>query len=240
MATQNAQLSRRSQSVNTIAAMPTFIDESGDTGWKPGSLPYFRLCAAWLPTPEDVEACRESISACRKALRLPQSFEFKFATTQSQRQRCETFFRAVIRHPFRFVVCAYDKQRLEPGSLQPRDFHHGTGVVLATELRACYLEAERGKTKARGKPASLDELVVVDNNQDKSFLNEIKKSFRAMQSGTRAGGKLVGKVKFRGSRPDEMLQLADMLVGAAGRHLENDSTWLDMVRSQCLGIIRLP
>jgi Protein of unknown function (DUF3800) len=220
--------------------MPTFIDESGDTGWKPGSLPYFRLAAVWLPTHQAVEACRQSIHAVREKLGLKKNAEFRFARTASHPERRRAFFNAALEHEFRFVVCAYDKTRLVSGSVESSEFHWGCAVTLAAYLRPTYLAAEKAKELTSGRQALLDELVVVDDNQDKEFLTTIKKMFRGLASGWRSGGKLVGKVKFRGSQPDEMLQLVDMVVGAAGAHLDGDSTWYNLIGERSLGVVYLP
>ncbi len=222
--------------------MPTFIDESGDTGWKPGSRPYFRMAAVWFPTPDAVEACRKSIQATRARLGLKSGYEFKFAQTLGHPERRKEFFQAALQHEFRFVVCAYDKHRIDPpGSVEAPDFHRGCAVTLASYLRDCYVAAEALKGfKRGGKPNLLDELVVVDDNQDKDFLAAIKEAFRGLASGRRPGAKLVGKLKFRGSRPDEMLQLVDMVLGAAGAQIGGDSRWYDQISDRSLGLICLP
>jgi hypothetical protein len=222
--------------------MPTFIDESGDTGWKPGSRPYFRMGAVWLPTPDVVAACRKSIQAVRANLGLKSDYEFKFAQTSSHPQRCTAYFQAVLEHEFRFVVCAYDKHRIDPpGSVEAPDFHRGCAVTLASHLRANYLAAEELKgLKRGGKPRLLEELVVVDDNQDKDFLAAIKSAFRAPESGRQPGARLIGKVKFRASRPDEMIQLVDMVLGAAGAHLGGKSRWYRQIENRSLGLICLP
>lgn len=220
--------------------MPTFIDESGDTGWKPGSLPYFRLGAVWLPTFAVAEACRASIQAVRVQLGMKADEEFKFARTGRQPERRREFFQAALRHEFRFVVCAYDKPRLSAFSVEKSEFYRGCAVTLASYLRDTYRRAEQLKGVETGKPTLLDELVVVDDNQDNDFLKTIKTSFRALVSGWRPGGKLVGKVKFRSSRPDEILQLADMVVGAVGEHLDGNHIWYDLISARSLGVVRLP
>jgi hypothetical protein len=86
----------------------------------------------------------------------------------------------------------------------------------------------------------LNELVVVDDNQDGKFLALIKEKFREMRSGVREGAPLVRKVKFRGWGPDELLQLADMVCGAVGAYLDGDATWYNMIRTNDLGITRIP
>jgi hypothetical protein len=47
--------------------MPTFIDESGETGQMS---PYFRLAAVWLPTQAEVEAYRTGIQQFQQAAGL--------------------------------------------------------------------------------------------------------------------------------------------------------------------------
>jgi len=56
--------------------MPTFIDESGDTGTKQGATRYFRLAAVFFENSACLERYTERLSALRVQLRLPQSFEF--------------------------------------------------------------------------------------------------------------------------------------------------------------------
>ena len=72
------------------------------------------------------------------------------------------------------------------------------------------------------------DLVVVDNNQDHKFLGIIKQKFRELRSRVHPGAPLVGKVKFRGSGPEELIQLADMVCGAVGDFLEGDPTYYQL------------
>jgi hypothetical protein len=37
-----------------------------------------------------------------------------------------------------------------------------------------------------------------------------------------------------------MIQLADMVCGGVGAHLDGDSTWYNMIKSRDLGIICIP
>jgi hypothetical protein len=47
-------------------------------------------------------------------------------------------------------------------------------------------------------------------------------------------------VKFRGSGPDELIQLADMVCGAVADHLDGDLTYFDLISARSLGITRIP
>jgi hypothetical protein len=110
---------------------------------------------------------------------------------------------------------------------------------VAATLRPTY-RAEEDARAAAGHDRPLGELVVVDDNQDREFLAVLKTKFRELASGRRPGSPLVGKVKFRGSGPDELIQLADMVCGAVAAHLDGDSTWYRLIASRDLGITRIP
>ena len=53
--------------------------------------------------------------------------------------------------------------------------------------------------------------MIVDDNQDRDFLAVIKKKFRELGSLHTPRLVMVGDVRFRGSAPDELIQLADMV-----------------------------
>jgi hypothetical protein len=217
--------------------MPTFIDESGDTGPNPDpDNCHFRLTAVWVPSQEVAEAFREDIRRLRRSSGLRADYEFKFSKTWGHPERREAFFRVAMLHEFRFAASSIDKRAGEWPTADRETFFWASAVALAATLRPTYRAAEA----AKGGDTPLHELVVVDDNRDKAFLAMIKKEFRALESGCGPGASLVGKVKFRGSGPDELMQLADMVCGAVGAHLDGDSTWYDMIVERDLGITRLP
>jgi hypothetical protein len=90
--------------------MPTFIDESGDTGHEPDSSRYFRLAAVWVPTNDAVEAFRCGIRQLRQNLGLAQTYEFKFARSSSHPKRREAFFRLAMEHDFRSAAVSVNKR----------------------------------------------------------------------------------------------------------------------------------
>ena len=127
-----------------------------------------------------------------------------------------------MKHEFRFVVSSIDKRHEEWKSANRAAIHWASAISLAVWLRDVYREEKAAK-----------ELVIVDDNGDKQFLDTIKRKFRELGEG------LVGKVKFRGSGPDELMQLADMVCGAVGAHLDGDSTFYEMIASRDRGTIRV-
>ncbi|MCI0464979.1 MAG: DUF3800 domain-containing protein [Gemmataceae bacterium] len=220
--------------------MPTFIDESGDTGHEPDSATHFRLAAVWVPTHEVADAFRAGVLQLRQRLRLPAAYEFKFAKTGARPERRTAFFEEAMRHEFRFAAASVDKREGEWRDAERGAIHRACAVSLAATLRPTYRVQEAVRAEAGKHDRPLGELVVVDDNQDQEFLAAIKEKFRGLASGCRRGAPLVGKVKFRGSGPDELLQLADMVCGAVVAHLDGESTWYRLIASRDLGITPIP
>src|SRR5438105_1971176 len=88
--------------------MPTFIDESGETG---RVSPFFRLAAVWLPTQAAVEAYRSGIRQFQHAAGLA-GYEYKWSKALSLERRI-AYFQTAMNHPFRFAVASVDKQHPE-------------------------------------------------------------------------------------------------------------------------------
>jgi hypothetical protein len=220
--------------------MATFIDESGDTGLVgTGALPYFRLAAAWVAD-DAVEQFRESVRIIRQQFRLKPDHEFKFARTHNEPDHRHAFFRAAMANGFRFAACAIDKTVGEWRSADAPCIHWACATSIASCLRDTYRAAEAAMPLRKGKPQLLHELVVVDQNQDANYLGALKQAFRGLQSVVRQNVSLVGKVKFRGSGSDELIQLADMTCGAVGASLEGNGIWYQQVVAHCVGLIVLP
>ena len=213
--------------------MPTFVDESGETG---RVSPYFRLAAAWLPTQADVEDFRAGMQQFQHAIGLD-GYEFKWSKGGGHRQ---AYCQEVMHYPFRFAVASVDKEHPEWREAGASVIHWACIISLATTLRAAYVQEEARRAAVAGNDHPLNELVIVDDNKDRKFLALIKKKFREMRSAVRAGASLVGKVKFRGSGPDETIQLADMVCGAVGACLDGDDTWYKIIAANDLGLTRIP
>jgi hypothetical protein len=154
--------------------MPTFIDESGDTGPNPDQTSrHFRLAAVWVPSQAIAAALRASIQQVRQNLNLRANYEFKFSKTWSHQHHRQAFFQAVMMHEFRFAVSSIDKRDGDWATATKQAFHWASTVSLAGSLRQTYLAAHRAMV-AGGRNRPLDELVVVDDNQDKGFLQMVR------------------------------------------------------------------
>lgn len=213
--------------------MPTFIDESGDTGHASGSLPYFRLAALWMPSLTIAEDFRAGVRHLRRTLHLDESLEFKFSRTHAYPARRDAFLRCALRHPFHFSFCGIDKTQGHWRTAPGKEQHWAAATSLAACLRSVYRQAE--------SPAHpLREPILVDDNEDQSFLKAIAAAFRGLRSPLHPNAGLVGKPRFRGSAPDEVMQLVDMICGATGAYLDGDPTWYELIQERCVGLIRLP
>jgi len=220
--------------------MATFIDDQGGTGWRPGSHLHFRLAAAWLPT-TNVGPFKAGVQALRAYLGVRADFEFKFSKTHNRPEWRTPFYNLALGLGLHFTACSFDKRRIRPGSVTPLVFHQVAAVSLAAHLRATYLQAEAERSAEKGRPTLLREPILVDDNKDKAMLAAIEGAFRALKSGHDPAGILTIKPDFRDSEKDETVQLADMVMGAVGAHLDGDSTWFDVIRrsGQNLGVVQL-
>lgn len=215
--------------------MPTFIDESGDTG--PCADPahcYFRLAAVWVPSHDEAGAIRAAIREARVALGLRADYEFKFSKTWGHPDRREAFFRAAMGREFRFAFASVDKNQQYWREADKHTIHWATATDLAATLRPTYLTAHLKRVRSGGS-GPLKELVVVDDNEDKHFLATVTQQFRGLGKGSDPELFLVGKVKFRGSHPEELMQLVDMVCGACGACLDGEHTWYRIIAARDLG-----
>ncbi len=216
--------------------MPTFIDESGETGQVS---PYFRLAAVWLPTQAAVEGYRTAIQEFQQGAGL-KGYEFKWSKPLSLERRI-AYFQAALGHPFRFAVASVDKRHPEWLAAGRSVLHWACAVSLAVSLRGVYLEEEARRAAAGGRNHPLNELVVLDDNGDRKFLAIVRSKFGELCSRVRPGSPLVGKVKFRGSGREELIQLADMVCGAVGDYLDGgEATCYNIISERDLGITRIP
>lgn len=216
--------------------MPTFIDESGDTGLiKSGGKPYFRLAAVWVPDEDGAVLFRESIRSLRRDLGLKPAYEFKFCTTHQVPVRRKAFFDVALAQEFRFAVSSIDKTHPDWIGSSGREQHQACATELAALMRPVYCQAEqRAGTK-------LKERIVVDDNHDRQFLQAVQVQFRGLRSPASPTDSMIGKVSFRKSAPEELLQLVDMVCGAVGEFLdESDPTWYGPIACRDVGRIWLP
>ena len=204
--------------------MPTFIDESGNTGRiKDGGSTHLHLAAVWVPTLNDAELFREKIRRLRRDLGVRDDFEFKFARTHQHPEWRRAFFAEAIAQEFRCAVSSIDKGLDGWNAADGPQLHRACAAELAALMGPIYHRAEeRVQT-------SLREPIVVDDNDDRNSLTTIRQQFRGLNP-QRPGKPLIGYISFRESAPEPMLQLADMVCGAtANARVGQDPTWYGLI-----------
>ena len=215
--------------------MPTYIDESGNTGQvSGGGSPYFRLAAVWVPDELEADEFRWTIRRLRQELGLRREYEFKFSRSHSFERR-QAFFKAAASRNFRFAVSSVDKTHPDWVEADGPRLHRACVTDLAATMRPIYASAIEA---AIGKPK---EPIIVDDNEDHAFLTVLKEQFRSLRSPANPTDSMIGKVRFRSLVPDEMIQLADMVCGAVGLwYDERDATWYDQIANRDVGAMSSP
>src|SRR5690606_15763322 len=191
--------------------MLVFIDESGCAGFKldRGSTSHF--VAAMVIFNDDDEGQRTDQAIEQLRVETRHKAEFKFSKCSWDVR--DRFFEVV--RPFSFRVCAIvvDKARLYSDHLRER------GPV-------CNYFVQMMMKHDGGQLA--DAIVTIDGSGDREFRRELQKYL------TRQLGEKIKKVRLTNSRGNNLIQLADMAVGAIHRHHREDrkdrSRWFEMLR----------
>ena len=167
-----------------IETMPTFIDESGDSGVGEKCSPHFRLAAVWFERIDQVVACTDEIARIRSAvLRVSPSFEFKFSSIKPDHR--VAFFEAVARHPFYFALSSIEKRHIAKEVQSSATIYELAVGGLTKRLHDFYLIAEACRESA------LYERVVYDETTDPTFVEHLRSGFLSLSSSRKPGAKLI-------------------------------------------------
>jgi len=179
--------------------MLAFIDESGDTGLKTnrGSSQYFVIAIALFDKNSEALACDQRIESLKHELRIKSYQEFKFSKS-SKKQRV-AFLETVRKYSFSYygVVINKDPKKLYGVGFKVKESFYKYASSLVFE-----------NAKSQLKHAT----VVIDGSGSREF----KKQFTTYLK-KKVGSKLIKKVKIQDSRKNNLIQLADMVVGAIHR-----------------------
>ena len=183
--------------------MLVFIDESGDTGLKvaQGSSEFFVVALVTFEDHDEATGCDQRIELLKKELGLRGADEFKFSKLPGAKR--EAFFDAVIPYSFFYFGIAIQKAKL-----------HGKGFQFKESFYkyACSLVFENAK------PHLKDAIVVIDGSGTREFKQQLDSYLKR-----KAGSGVIRKLKIQSSHNNNLIQLADMVVGAIHRSLLNKS-----------------
>lgn len=196
--------------------MLVLIDESGDPGFKldKGSTRHFVAAMVVFRDFKQAEACSQAIKDLR--LRLPHSGEFKF--NKSDARVKDSFFEVMQSYTFEVWALVIDKTLIRSENLRRNDEKfYNYFVKLLLDCGAKLSDAR----------------VKIDGSGDREFKNQLERYLkRSLPIGA------VSSVKFSDSQKDDLIQLADMVVGAIARSYRTSeerskaSRWRDMLNKK--------
>lgn len=196
--------------------MLAFVDESGDAGRKiaKGSSPYFVVALVTFQDDNEALTCDERIGLLRGELGLPTAYEFHFA--KNSKKVRQAFLSAVNPFPFFYHVFALNKnpERLYGPGFENKDSLYKYAVRLTFE---------------NAKPFLDNAIVVIDENGDAKFRDELATYLRKRVKDP-DGRRLIRKVKLQRSSGNNLLQLADYVVGVASRFITTRTDGIELRR----------
>lgn len=193
--------------------MLVLIDESGCPGFKltKGSTPYFIVGMIIFKDFTQAEYVSKSIADLRQTLRV--NPEFKFSKTHPSIK--DKFFDEVCQYDFEVRALVVDKSKIYSQMLRnDTDYFYNYFVKTLMKYDDDVLQ---------------DASIKIDGSGDKEFKNALNTYLRKS-----IGEYKIKKFKFIDSRKDNLIQLADMVVGAIARSYsetrKDSSRWLDVLR----------
>ncbi|MCL4354399.1 DUF3800 domain-containing protein [Patescibacteria group bacterium] len=200
-------------------AMLIFMDESGDTGFKfhLSSSRYFVLTMVIFDSLEAAGKANEAVKEVRKELKRSESLEFKFSTgTNDEAKR--VFFRRLSKHDFRYRSVVIDKSLLT--KREPHNPEESLYMLITDQL---FLRAQ-GHIK--------NAAVFIDRTaKSKTFIQEFNHYLRKKLNTDM--NKLIGDIRHKDSRSNNLLQLADMVCGAIYRkYNRKDESFYKMIKKR--------
>lgn len=204
--------------------MHVYIDETGDTGMQfdKKSSTHF---VVGLITAEASDGVREAARAVRQKLHWPDNREFKFSGTHDVAKTL--YLHTVRRAPFGVHAVVFDKFRLDPDLMQ-RDFY---GYLVAIALEDV-IEIVRGA-----------HLLLDESFQGKHRKRAFRGQLRS-RLGQPGRDKVLKSLSYQSSHANDMLQLADMAVGAIARAYrsdrQNDDQYKKIIEGKIVSLRHFP
>lgn len=183
--------------------MPIYGDESGDVGMKPGSSPRFSLCVALFETVEQAADCSETIAQLKVELGED---EFHWIALGDKNRKA--FLEGIAKEKFHYLVQTVEKQKLKQRNIRKKAFYDRVAEQMAKGVDE-YLRLAQECCS----PSHLNCLLVLDRNDDRDYMRAMEHHLRSIKDDD--GHSLIGRIRAHRSNGENLLQLADMLCGAA-------------------------
>ncbi len=189
--------------------MLVFIDESGDPGFKEGSSPVFVAVMVIFKTSHDARMVETSIWSSKARLKNPKEFKFSKCSDEVR----DLFFDCVCQHKFTIRAIVVKKDVIRSPRLRAnKDTFYEYFVKNMLKNDSGILENAR---------------VVIDGSGSAAFRQKLNTALR-----THAVSGAIKNIRFKGSKSDVLVQLADMCVGAIARSYRTDRTDCDKWRKR--------
>lgn len=195
--------------------MLVLIDESGCPGFKlkRGSTPFFVVSMVVFSDFLQAQEASDAIAALRKTLSV--NPEFKFSKTRPMIK--DKFFEEICRYDFSVRALVVDKSKLYSPQLRSdtSSFYNYFVKSLMQYDNNLLLNAS----------------IKIDGSGDKEFKKSLSTYLRQA-----LGQQKIKKFKFIDSQSDNLIQLADMVVGAIARsyseHRKDGDRWLRILKAR--------
>lgn len=188
--------------------MLAFVDESGDPGMKieSGSSKLFVVAVVTFNNRDEAQACDDRIANLRAELSIPRDFEFHFAHNSDRIKGA--FLNAVAPFDFFYHVFALDKAKATgPG------FQYQNSVYKWTART----------TFENAKPYLEEAIVVLDKCGERKFRQELVAYLRK-RINDGSGSRHIARLKTEASHKNNLLQLADYVVGVSAGTFQGNRT----------------
>ncbi len=182
--------------------MIVFVDESGDSGFKigKGSSKYFVICFILFEYEDDARRTENAIISLKDSLRKHRSFEFKF--NKSSIKETDFFFKHLYKYKFKILAVVFDKEKIYDTKVRNK-----LSFIYFAFQKALEIFLER----------FIDAKFRLDGFREKSTGRGLKIHLRR---NIREFSKHIHDIKFRNSKSDSLIQLADMYAGLIKKSYE--------------------
>jgi hypothetical protein len=201
------------------------IDDSGDVGFKlgKGSSPYFAIATVFFDDNLDAEEMALKIKRLRKNLNWTPLHEFKFRKTSDAIK--EKFFKTINPLNFHIVLALIDKSTITDKTLiQNPSYFYNTVII---------------KTLNSGMRKIQKAHIYIDGESGSDYRRKTKTFFRQ-----NLPKQAIKKLSYRDSKKDNLIQLADMIAGAAiystATNRDNAKNFLNIIKKHIITTITTP
>jgi len=185
-----------------------FIDESGDPGFKiaKGSSKVFVVCCVIFDDELEAEKVAVKIKELRRGLKKSDRFEFKFNKC-SRKIRVE-FLKTIAGTKFRIRAIVMSKEKIYSEELKKsKESFYNFTIKMVLKHNAGTIRNARIRLDGRGNRVFRRKLLVY-----------LRKNLNTRER------KIVKNIRFRDSRKDVLIQLADMVAGSINRSFQAEKT----------------